>query len=90
MILRRLRHVEQPGLRRKRAIAADPIDRAVTRGRRQPSARIRGQAISRPALGSKREGVLRGFVGEVEVAEEADQGRENPTPLLLEDPLEDG
>jgi hypothetical protein len=43
----------------------------------------------RPALGGGRKRVLSGFLGEVEVAEEADQGREDSSPLVAEDPIED-
>jgi hypothetical protein len=39
-------------------------------------------------LSSDREGLLCGFLGEVEVAEEADQRREYATPFLAEDLLE--
>jgi hypothetical protein len=42
-----------------------------------------------PALGCDRERVLRGLLGEVEVAEEADQGGEDAAPLLAEDQVED-
>jgi hypothetical protein len=34
------------------------------------------------------EGLLRGFLGEVEVAEEADQGGHDAAPLLAEDLIE--
>jgi hypothetical protein len=43
----------------------------------------------RPALGGDREGLLRGFLGEVEVAEEADQRSEDAAPLVAEDAVED-
>jgi hypothetical protein len=43
-----------------------------------------------PALGSDGERFLRGLLGEIEVAEEADQGGEDATPLLAEGLLEDG
>jgi hypothetical protein len=46
-------------------------------------------ALARPALGGDREGVLRGFLGEVEVAEEADERSEDTAPLLAERLLED-
>jgi hypothetical protein len=42
-----------------------------------------------PALGGDRKRLLGGFLGEVKVAEEADQGGEDPAPLVAEDPLED-
>ena len=50
--------------------------------------RVVGDAVARPALGGDRERLLRGFLGEVEVAEEADQGGEDAAPLLAEDLLE--
>ena len=48
-----------------------------------------GSAVARPALRGDREGLLRGLLGEVEVAEEADQGGEDAPPLVAEDLLED-
>src|SRR4030095_11108024 len=51
-------------------------------------ARVPGDAVPRPPIGGDREGLLRGFLGEVEVAEEADQGREDVAPLIAEDALE--
>jgi len=41
-------------------------------------------------LGGDRERLLRGFLGEVEVAEVADEGREDAPPVLAEGLLEDG
>jgi hypothetical protein len=89
-VLRHERHVEQAGLRGQRAIAADAIDRAVARGRDQPARRVRRDPVSRPALRRDREGVLRGLLGEVEVAEEADEGGEDLPPRVAEGLLEDG
>jgi hypothetical protein len=88
-VLHRLGHLEQAGLRGQRAIAADPVDGAVARGRRQPRARVGGRSVARPALRGDREGLLRGLLGEVEVAEEADEGSEDAAPLVAEGPLED-
>ena len=48
-----------------------------------------GHAVARPPLGGDREGLLRGFLGEVEVAEEADQRSEDAAPLVAEDLVED-
>jgi hypothetical protein len=45
--------------------------------------------VAWPALGGDRERLLRGFLGEVEVAEEADEGSEDAAPLLAERLLED-
>ena len=47
-----------------------------------------GHAVARPAFRGDREGLLRGFLGEVEVAEEADQGREHVAPVVAERLLE--
>ena len=76
-------------LRGQRAVAADAVDRPVARRRDQPGARVAGHAVARPALGGDRERLLRGFLGEVEVAEEADQGGEDASPLVAEGLLED-
>jgi hypothetical protein len=88
LILRRLAHVELARLRRERAIAANPVDRVVARRRRQPRARVTRQPVAGPALRGRRERLLGGFVGEIEVAEEADQRREDAPPLLAEDLLD--
>ena len=50
---------------------------------------LAGSSVARPALRGDREGLLRGFLGEVEVAEEADQGSEDVSPLVAEGLLED-
>jgi hypothetical protein len=52
-------------------------------------ARVGGDSVARPALRGDREGLLRGFLGEVEVAEEADERREDAAPLRAEGLLED-
>jgi hypothetical protein len=84
-----LGQVEQVGLRRERAIAADAVDRAVASGANQPGARVGGRPVAGPALGGNRERFLGGFLGEVEVAEEADQAGEDAAPLVAEYLLED-
>ena len=48
-----------------------------------------GNPGARPAFGRDRERLLRGFLGEVEVAEEADQAGEDASPLVAEDLVED-
>src|SRR6266550_2138401 len=88
-VLRCLRHLEQAGLRGQRAVAADAVDGSVARRRHQPGARVRGKPVSGPALRGDRECLLRGFLGEVEVAEEADERSENTSPLVAEDLVED-
>jgi len=50
---------------------------------------MRGRPVAGPALGGDRERLLGGFLGEVEVAEEADEGGEDAPPLLAEDLVED-
>src|SRR5947209_7720818 len=88
-VLHRLGHLEQAGLCDQGAIAANPVDGSVTGRRHQPGARVGGGSVARPALRGDREGLLRGFLGEVEVAEEADHRSEDTPPLLAEYLLED-
>ena len=47
-----------------------------------------GDALARPSIGGDDERLLGGLLGEVEVAEEADQGGQDPAPFLAEDLLE--
>ena len=51
---------------------------------------LRGRTLARPALGGDREGLLSGLLGEVEVAEEADQGGDHAAPLVAEGLLDQG
>jgi hypothetical protein len=44
--------------------------------------------LTGPPLGRDRKRLLGGLLSEIDVAEEADQGREYPTPLALEDLLD--
>jgi len=83
-VLHRLGHLEQSGLRGQRALAPDVVDRAVARRRDQPGRGVVGGAVARPALGGDREGLLGSLLGEVEVAEEADQGGQDAAPLVAE------
>jgi len=89
VVLHGLRHLEQARLRGQGAIATDAIDGPVARRGHQPEAGVGRHAVARPALGGDREGLLRGFLGEVEVAEEADERSEDASPLLAEGLLED-
>jgi len=75
-------------LRRADAGAAQAVDGAVARGREQPGARVVGDPLAPPATGGDRKGLLGGLLGEVEVAEKADQGGEDATPLVAEDLLD--
>ena len=88
VVLRCLGKVEQARLFRERALAADAVDRAVARRGHEPGARVVRRAVARPPLGGDRERLLSGLLGEVEVAEEADQAREDTPPLVAEDLLE--
>jgi hypothetical protein len=49
---------------------------------------VLGRTLAGPPLRRDRERLLGGLLGEVDVAEEADQGREDPPPLALEDLLD--
>jgi hypothetical protein len=88
-VLRGLGHVELADLLGERLIAPEPVDRTVAGGGDQPGARVLGRFIARPALDRDRKRLLRGFLGEVEVAEEADQGSDDAAPFVAEDVLED-
>ena len=76
----------EPG--RQGPIAADAIRRPVPRRRHQPGARVAGDALARPPLGGDGERLLRGLLGEVKVAEKADQGGQDAAPLRAEDLIE--
>src|SRR6266540_4155553 len=80
---------EQAGLLGQRLIAADAVDRPVTRRRDQPCSGAGGRPIAWPPGSGDREGLLRRFLGEIEVAEEADQRSEDTSPLVAEDLVED-
>jgi len=88
VVLNGLRDLEQLRLRGECAIAADPVDRAIAGGGHQPGARVVRRPVAGPALGGDREGFLGSFLGEIEVAEEADQAGEDAAPLVAEDLLE--
>ena len=47
-----------------------------------------GDAVTWPPVGRDGERLLRGFLGYVEVAEEADQGGQDTAPLLAKDAIE--
>ena len=88
-VLHGLGDVEQPVFAasvRSRRIRSIARFRAVVE---QPCAGVRGRTGARPALGGDRERLLRGLLGEVEVAEEADQRGDDAAPLVAEDLLED-
>ena len=88
LVLHGLRRLQQLRLGGEGPVAADPVDRAVAAGGDQPGGRVRWRAFAGPALRRGRERLLSGLLGEVEVAEEADQGSEDAAPLLAEGPLD--
>jgi len=49
---------------------------------------VRRRPLAGPPLGRDRKRLLGGLLGEVDVDEAADQGREDPAPLALEDLLD--
>ena len=65
-------------------LAAQPVDRAVAGGGDDPGAGVRRDAVAGPALRGDRERLLDGVLGEVEVAERADQDRDRAPELLPE------
>src|SRR5437660_10395200 len=72
------------GLLGQRPLAPDPVDRAIPRGGHKPADGVAGDPIARPALGGDRECLGGGFLGAVEVAEEANQRGQHAPPLLAE------
>src|SRR5581483_7166252 len=69
-------------------LAADAVDGPVARGRDQPRGWVVRHPGHRPAAGGDRERLLCGFLGEIEVAEEADERCEHPSPPVAEDLVE--
>ena len=64
--------------------APQAIDRLVARNARDPGARVVRHAVGRPALQGDHEGLLHRLLGQVEVAEDADQARDRPPGLVPE------
>jgi hypothetical protein len=89
LVLHRLWDLQQARLLDQGAVAADPVDRPPPGRRDQPVRRVRRDAVPRPPLRRGREGLLAGFLGEIEIAEEADQRGQDAPPLLPVDALED-
>ena len=58
-------------------IPADAVDRLEAAGGHQPRPRVPWHAVARPLLGGSDEGVVERFLGALEIAEKADQRREN-------------
>jgi hypothetical protein len=85
-----LGRLQQPGLCSQDTLAAQPVDGAIAARGDQPGTRVVRRALPRPPLGGDRERFLSGILGTIEVAEEADQGSEDPPPLRAEDLLDRG
>jgi hypothetical protein len=66
----------------------DPVDRLVPGGGRDPRPRVGRDAARRPDLERDDEGVLHGLLGEVEVAEHADERRDRPPRFLAEQAID--
>jgi hypothetical protein len=84
VILRHLVHVQKAQLAREVLLTTNPVDGSVSSGRDKPRLRISRLAIARPRFRGSGERLLRGLLGEVEVAEEADEGGENTPPEVAE------
>jgi hypothetical protein len=79
---------ERAELGREGPVSADAVRCPVPSRLHQPGARMAGNAVAWPPAGSDGERLLRGFLGEIEVAEEADQGGQDASPFLAEDAIE--
>ena len=74
---------------RQRALAPQAVDRLVARDAGDPGARVVGHALPRPALERDDERLLDRVLGDVEVTEDADQGRDRPPRLVPEQAVDD-
>ena len=70
-------------------LSADPVDRAVAGRRRDPGAWVVGDAVRRPAIERDRERLLHGLLGQIEVAEHADERRHRTSGLAPEQAIDD-
>ena len=64
------------------------VDGLEASGRHEPRARIHGHALLRPLLDRGHEGIVQGLLSDVEIAEQADQRREDPARLGAVDRLD--
>ena len=85
----RLERLERRALLRERPLAADAVDRLVARDLRDPRARIRRDAVARPALQRDYERLLDGLLREVEIADRPDERRDRPPRLTSEQAVDD-
>ena len=70
-------------------LAAQTVDRLVAGDPRDPRPGVVRNALPRPALERDDEGFLNRLLGEVEVAEDADQRRDRPPRLAPEQAVDD-
>ena len=70
------------------SLAAEAVDRSVAGRGRDPAARVGRQAVARPRAQGDGERLLDCVLGEVDVAEGADQGGDRSAGLLAEDPAD--
>jgi hypothetical protein len=80
---------ERDVLLAKRSLSSDPVDGTVASGRRDPCARRRRHAASGPRPERLGERLLDGVLGEIEITEDPDQGRDSPALLLTEQAVDD-
>jgi len=65
-------------------VSPEPVDGPAARRRQQPGAGLRWDALGRPVLQRGLDHLGRDVLGEIEVAEAADEGGEQPAPFLAE------
>jgi hypothetical protein len=70
------------------SLASEAVDRSIAGGGRDPAAGVGRQAVARPRAQRDRERLLDCVLGEVDVAEGADQSGDRSTGLLAEDPAD--
>jgi hypothetical protein len=70
------------------SLAAEVVDRSVAGSGRDPPARVGRQAVARPCAQCDGERLLDCVLGDVDVAEGADQGGDRSAGLLAEDPAD--
>src|SRR5439155_25285334 len=71
------------------SLPAQTVDGLVARGGRDPGPRVVRDTVCRPALQRHGEGLLDGFLCEIEVAGDPDQRRDRPPRLLAEQAVDD-
>jgi hypothetical protein len=70
------------------SLAAETVDRSIAGSGRDPAAWVGRQSVARPGAQGDGERLLDCVLGEVDVAEGADQGGDRSAGLLAEDPAD--